>query len=151
MSGRACKDCEPGTKRPAPNPGPRCATHHREVVKARRLAAKEKRVHETYGLTPDEYDAIHDYQGGRCAICQRATGERRRLAVDHDHSCCNGPTSCGRCVRGLLCKSCNTMLGRMRDDASAFDRAASYLRAWPSQRGPVRSAEETGSTEERAA
>lgn len=93
-------------------------------------------MHNVYTLTAAEYDEIYAAQGGRCAICRRATGARRRLAVDHDHSCCNGPTSCGRCVRGLLCKSCNKSLGFYRDDPEAFRRAADYLERWPSGRGP---------------
>jgi len=122
-----CKDCEPGTKRPTPHPGPRCATHHRAVVKARREAARDKRIEQTYSLSPAEYEALLAIQGGVCAICRRATGKVRRLAVDHDHSCCDGPTSCGRCVRGLLCKPCNRMLGHLRDDPEAARRAAEYL------------------------
>jgi hypothetical protein len=130
-----CKGCG-STTRKTPHPGPRCATCHRAVVQQRRRAAAEKRVHNVYSLTADEYDQIYAAQGGRCAICRRATGARRRLAVDHDHSCCDGPTSCGRCVRGLLCKSCNKTLGFYRDDPEALERAANYLRSWPSGRGP---------------
>jgi hypothetical protein len=94
-----------------------------------------------YAITPEVYAALYRLQGGHCAICQRATGERKRLAVDHDHSCCNGPTSCGQCVRGLLCKSCNQTLGRFRDSPEAFERAAAYLRHPPARDlGPVLSA-----------
>lgn len=149
---RPCKDCPPGTKRKAPHPGPRCATHHRDVRKARRVAAQEKRVEKVYGLTADEYDELLDYQSGACAICQRAYGIRRRLAVDHDHPQAKldghpEEQGCPNCVRGLLCKSCNTMLGRMRDDADAFQRAANYLRDWPFR---ALAAKEPGSTAEAA-
>jgi hypothetical protein len=127
-----CKDCGPGSKRPTPHPGPRCATHHREAVVRRRVAARDKRIEDTYNLTATDYDALLAYQDGACAICQRATGKTRRLSVDHDHACCNGPRSCGRCVRGLLCKPCNRMLGHLRDQPRAFLRAAEYLTNWPS-------------------
>lgn len=129
-----CKDCPAGTKRPAPHPGPRCVTHHRAAVKARRLRAQESRVLSVYNLTAEQYDRIYLVQGGKCDICRRATGARKRLAVDHDHSCCNGPTSCGRCVRGLLCGTCNKIVGHFRDDPDTFERGATYLTNWPSRR-----------------
>lgn len=118
-----CKDCEPGSKRPALKPGPRCATHYREFVKAQKKRTAERRDLNVYGLQDGEYDTLYRLQGGRCAICQRATGATRRLSVDHDHAT-------GK-VRGLLCRPCNSMLGHGRDDMAFFRRALDYLWAPP--------------------
>ena len=41
---KPCKDCEPGSKRPAPHPGPRCATHHRARRRAVSAAAHGRRL-----------------------------------------------------------------------------------------------------------
>lgn len=128
MKPRVCKNAVPGTahaKRPAPEPGPRCTTCRREFVKATRAAAHEKYVGVTYGLGPGRYAELLAIQGGTCAICQRATGRARRLAVDHDHDTNE--------VRGLLCGPCNyTLIGRY--DAAALTRAIAYL-ACPPARG----------------
>jgi hypothetical protein len=80
-----------------------------------------------YGLTATTYRAILARQGGGCAICggQCATG--RMLAVDHDHACCPGEKSCGRCIRGLLCGSCNQGIGKFRDSPGRLRAAAAYL------------------------
>jgi hypothetical protein len=132
---RRCRDCPPGTTRPAPHAGPRCATHHRLVRTARRQTAHGKYVLATYGITEDRYWRIYEAQGGRCYICQRATGRAKRLAVDHDHACCPELPACGRCVRGLLCRSCNRdVLGHLRDDVSALQRAITYLTDPPARR-----------------
>lgn len=136
--GRTCRDCG-SASRPAPNPGPRCASCHRAAVKAASLRRKGARVQATYQLTPEAYRALYEAQAGRCAGCRRATGGSKRLAVDHDHTCCPGPTSCGQCVRGLLCDTCNRMLGHFRDSPESFERMAAYLRrsptGWTSGRG----------------
>lgn len=122
---KTCKDCEPGSKRPAPNPGPRCATHWREEKKRRSKAAHEKRVQTTYGLGEGDYATLYEAQGGKCAICRRATGATRRLSVDHDHKTL--------LVRGLLCRPCNDILGHARDDPEFFSRAKGYLEKPPAQ------------------
>lgn len=134
---KQCKDCAAegiNTKRKAPHPGPRCATHHRAQKKNRRNYSHNRHVEETYSITYEQYWEIYRAQGGRCYICRRATGARRKLSVDHDHSCCSGSTSCGDCVRGLLCRSCNkNVLGHLRDDPEAFQRAIDYLTNPPAQ------------------
>lgn len=112
--------------RPTPHPGPRCVTHHRAVKKARKLRAHESRVQKVYGLGPGEYDRLYEFQGGRCAICRRATGASKRLAVDHDHRT-------GK-VRGLCCSTCNQILGHFRDDPELFVNGWKYLRDTPYER-----------------
>ena len=127
---KECKNClEEGitTGRPAPHPGPRCSSHHRAIRKSRSSYSHGKYIEATYNITSEDYSEIKERQGGRCAICRRATGATRKLAVDHDHSCCPGATSCGRCVRSLLCKPCNRMLGHMRDDPEMAERVVNYL------------------------
>lgn len=63
----------------------------------------------TYGITPEQYEALFNAQNGCCALCDRRPNHL--LHVDHDHSCCPGKRSCGQCIRGLLCGSCNRLLG----------------------------------------
>lgn len=136
---RFCKDCkaewealqEPKAPfdyrpRPAPHPGPRCATHHRAKVKTDRAKIYEQRVQALYGLRSGDYERLYDLQGGTCAICTRATGRTRRLSVDHDHAT--------GAVRGLLCRPCNSMLGHARDDTLFFARAMRYLVEPPARR-----------------
>jgi hypothetical protein len=79
----------------------------------------ERRFHRlkfNYGLTAQQYEAMTITQGGRCLIC---ADEPDQLVVDHCHAT-------GR-VRGLLCSSCNTALGFMRDSPLIALAASSYL------------------------
>jgi hypothetical protein len=81
-----------------------------------------------YRLRPDGYQEKLSGQGGVCAICGTADpGGDRRFHVDHDHSCCPGSKSCGKCVRGLLCRNCNFALGFFGDDPDVLVAALSYL------------------------
>lgn len=53
------------------------------------------------------------------------------LVVDHDHACCPGDShSCGRCVRGLICRACNAAAGQVRDDPEVALSLAAYLERW---------------------
>lgn len=88
------------------------------------------------GLTARDYDAILASQGGRCAICgtdQESAGGRT-LCVDHDHSCCPGTGSCGRCIRGIVCNACNALLGFARDNRDILGAASEFLRKAPVRR-----------------
>lgn len=53
--------------------------------------------------------------------------KRTLLVVDHDHSCCGGNQSCGRCVRGFLCGPCNTAIGMLHEDPTVIHHAAEYV------------------------
>jgi hypothetical protein len=131
-SGKPCKDCfalgerfRPDPPRPAPYPGPRCATHNRAVVKARKEVQHDQHLQRTYGVPSGEYSRLLEAQGGVCAGCgprTKRSGKTKRLAVDHDHLT-------GQ-VRGLLCGDCNKVIGLFRDDADTFQRLADYLRVW---------------------
>lgn len=85
---------------------------------------KARRVHSSYGV---DFYAEMERQDSACAICGDAENGGKRLSVDHDHSCCPGVTSCGKCFRGLLCSRCNLVLGRCEDDPHVFRAMADYL------------------------
>ena len=121
-----CKDCIAEgvtTYRPTPHGGPRsplCTTHKRARKRRERSRAHELRTQAHFGLSRADYLAIYVAQGGHCYICQRATGARKALAVDHDHSCGAGhppENGCPQCVRALLCGPCNQLIGRFPVDA----------------------------------
>lgn len=89
-----------------------------------------------HGLTIEQFQAMYEAQGGRCAICRRPEGITRhtRLAIDHwhGHGCettvGKHTRHCGECVRGLLCGRCNTgIIGQANDDPQLLRRAIAYL------------------------
>jgi hypothetical protein len=92
---------------------------------------RDGRMKSQYGVTRKQYDDMLEAQGGCCAICGSTTprGRHKTFVVDHDHSCCPGDRSCGACVRGLLCSTCNIAIGLLGDDAAGVRSALSYLEA----------------------
>jgi hypothetical protein len=79
-----------------------------------------------YGLTPQDYIAMFEAQGGVCATCGKpetsvhhTTRAPKALSVDHCHAT-------GR-VRGLLCWHCNSVLGKVDDDPNVLRAMALYL------------------------
>lgn len=77
-----------------------------------------------YGIEKKDLVAM---QGGRCAICKSEDIQGSRGHVDHDHSCCPGTTTCGECVRGVLCVRCNHGLGHFYDRPEVLRAAAEYI------------------------
>ncbi|WP_405540479.1 endonuclease VII domain-containing protein [Streptomyces sp. NBC_00075] len=60
-----------------------------------------------YNVTSEFIDLLLLRQQGKCAVCRGFPPEGKTLHIDHDHGCCPGRRSCGRCVRALVCANCN--------------------------------------------
>lgn len=78
-----------------------------------------------YNLSAKDYLSLLSSQSGKCAICY-TTAPDLFLFIDHDHSCCRSG-SCGKCVRGLLCRDCNLALGLLKDNTDSMIRMISYM------------------------
>lgn len=66
-----------------------------------------------------------------CCPCGLMFSELLVPQVDHDHTCCVGEKSCGMCIRGLLCKRCNQLLGIAQDDPHYLPLfLVEYLASW---------------------
>lgn len=87
-----------------------------------------------FNLTPDQYNILFEKQNGVCKGCGQSEtvttkyGKVRRLAIDHDHSCCPGGYSCGNCIRGLLCQRCNSILGYANDEIDILLSLIKYVK-----------------------
>jgi hypothetical protein len=119
-----------------------CRTHYTRLYRhgaaadlatlVRKIPKPGERAHDrpgyhrdwTYNLAPGQYEAMYEAQDGRCAVCER---RQEVLDVDHDHRCCPGDRSCGRCVRGLLCRNCNRAAGYLGESAENAVALGFYL------------------------
>lgn len=79
----------------------------------------EKQLRVRFGITPEQYWEMHDKQNGLCKICKKPQSVGIKLDVDHNHKTNK--------VRGLLCRSCNTGIGLLRDSFSLLWEAVKYL------------------------
>ena len=78
-----------------------------------------------YGITHEDYLAMLDKQGGKCAICGAAKTTCRRskyFDVDHNHQT-------GQ-VRGLLCRDCNLTVGMVESKQYKLGLIRQYLAEW---------------------
>jgi hypothetical protein len=106
--------------------------HHEHKEERKQWRAKRKieertnKLRQRHGLTLADYESMWTIQNGGCAICSEplkvGPGES---AVDHDHS--TGE------VRGLLCRECNTGLGKFKDSNTLLQLAQNYLSEPPAR------------------
>ncbi len=100
--------------------------HRRRNREYRRMQGLVRR----YGITPKQYQDMHDRQSGTCAICRKPETSTfkdkhrhkavKPLAVDHCHKT-------GK-VRGLLCSRCNRAIGLFEDNAELLAEASEYVK-----------------------
>ena len=72
------------------------------------------------GAWNDSKPSLVDF---KCPICEKTTipGLTSRVALNHDHKT-------GK-ITGYICDSCNTGLGRFKDDTVVLERAIKYLKS----------------------
>lgn len=99
----------------------------RRFVQNRPGYANNARLKAYFKMTQQDYDSMVEKQFGKCAICGEIPKGGKVLHVDHDHSCCPTRTTCGKCIRGLLCQECNHGLGKFHDNITALEQAVKYL------------------------
>src|SRR5271166_1321885 len=68
-----------------------------------------------YGISEEEYQRRLQEQDYRCLICRK----KKRLCVDHDHA--TGE------IRGLLCITCNALLGHFEKNPDLLQAVLRYL------------------------
>lgn len=113
-----------------------CLSCFRDVNKANyskdevRKRARERRLVALYGMSLGEFNELLLKQGNKCAICGTlepmfelpVNGKKNSNSgwhVDHDHV--------SKKVRGILCPTCNCMLGYAKDNPQTLARGIRYL------------------------
>ena len=96
------------------------------------MVFKKQHSFKNHNLTQENWDEIYAAQGGVCKLCGgEPTGEKyHRLVIDHSTKCCEyikgthyapGARSCGKCIRGLLCRGCNLMVAGYENAIGILD------------------------------
>ena len=112
---------------------------HKEELKAKRkiyyeanrekLKARQREWHRNnrctkrlrrHGLTAEAYESMLEAQGGKCAICKTTNWGHNGPNIDHNHTT--------KQVRGILCYSCNTALGGVKDNLRTAQALVNYLK-----------------------
>lgn len=83
------------------------------------FAERSRALRKRYGLSWPDFLHMLERQAGMCAVCCRPLRPGRGTQVDHDHQT-------GR-VRGLLCISCNLLVGRLEEKLA--EDAMRYIQA----------------------
>jgi hypothetical protein len=107
---------------------------------------RQRRVDKTFALDLGRFAEMLEEQDNRCPICGQEFVDLSEVEdmrteripvpyVDHDHKCCDFNPSmsrplCGKCIRELVCRRCNVLLGHAEDSVEILLAAVAYLRRW---------------------
>ena len=81
---------------------------------------RHRQLNRHFGIGIDEYNLMYVSQGGLCKCCGVHQSEiKLGLAVDHCHTT--------KKIRGLLCGSCNTAIGLVKENKYTLSTMIRYL------------------------
>lgn len=83
------------------------------------IRVRNRRLKKVYGVVPEQWEALFESQGRRCAVCPRTAPTDKSWHTDHCHDT--------GVIRGILCGKCNLMLGHAKDNPETLRAAAFYL------------------------
>lgn len=92
---------------------------------------------QNYNLDIEDYERMSK---DGCQVCKEESDVN--LHVDHDHNCCPGTKSCGKCVRGIVCPRCNMLVdryerGKIRLDNPRVNKIIKYLERYEKRRAKL--------------
>ncbi len=116
-----CKLCDAGAQK-------RYRESHREILNERRRkqTANDPKINrnynlrQKYGITLGQWESLFDSQNRVCKICKTDQPKGRGWQTDHDHST-------GK-IRGILCHSCNSLIGHSMENENIMLSAIQYLK-----------------------
>lgn len=97
------------------------ARNYEKRKEAHNVTTRNNTLKRKYGLTIPQWEELFESQGRACAICGETDvgAENQKFHTDHCHST--------NVVRGILCHSCNTGLGKFKDNVETLKAAIKYL------------------------
>jgi ferredoxin len=115
FEGKPCRKCKSTLRYVSCN---KCAECRRKYWQTLSRAHPRNELHRKLGITREIYFELLEDQDWSCAICRKMP--KTKLDTDHCHKT-------GK-YRGMLCKACNTALGKFKDNPALLLRAADYLK-----------------------
>ena len=101
----------------------RCLSAYRKIQRSTPDQTQKRKLYQIkkkYNLSPEEY---YELIARGCDSCGSHVG----IAVDHDHSCCPDKNTCGKCIRGVLCRRCNTAEGIFKTNPQSIYGLIGYM------------------------
>lgn len=110
-----CLECRPKPTIPLLKVNKSGIKFNHDKITTNKLKTRESHIRGKYGIDMNDYRNMIIKQDGLCKICNDTVG----LNIDHCHET-------GK-VRGLLCMTCNLMLGYARDNKQLLESGIKYL------------------------
>lgn len=82
---------------------------------------RKRKLKYTLGISVQEFNDLIIKQNNKCCICNKELiHSKNKTHVDHDHLT-------GK-IRGVLCISCNLVIGHAKDSVETLESAIKYLK-----------------------